>query len=265
MRCRLLAHLSVLVISILVLAACGGSGNAGEPAAEHDPTSTPGTDGVAQVTSTASGEAPTGTPMGDGAAQAASPASGDVATGTLPGGLVIATAPDDETIVKNVPTEPPIQQTVVRSNFDADEDGFYTFEELEQAVAALYPSYQWPDNYQVDPNTLLSGFAAFKDQGARFQAGSEYTVIGMRHQCAWEMAWLDGYREGDTALMDESLNQLRTVALENPMFIYIRDDLENMIQRAELGDPALMQRHVDANCRSMKFITPVPEPPPADS
>ncbi|MDP9473820.1 MAG: hypothetical protein M3Q71_24700, partial [Chloroflexota bacterium] len=174
-----------------------------------------------------------------------------------------------EPIVKDVPTIPPPtgappQPTVRQSDFDADGDGFYVFEEFEQAVAALYPSYQWPANYQVDPTTLLSGYASAGAQGALFEVGGEYTIIGSRHQCAWEMAWLDGFREGDEALMEQSLGQLQTVTLDDPMMTDpdSRNYLKTMFQRASLGDPALIQQDVTYNCRRTDFISSVPATPP---
>ncbi|MER3486020.1 MAG: hypothetical protein C4345_08680, partial [Chloroflexota bacterium] len=75
------------------------------------------------------------------------------------------------------------------TNFDSDGDGFYTFDEFKQAVAALFPSYVWPERYQVDPDHLLDSYA----EGAEtfsFQVGGEYTSIGLRHECAWQLTWL---------------------------------------------------------------------------
>ena len=249
MRCRLVAQLSVLSVSVLVLAA-GDVGVSGrEPEVEVNPTSSSTNGGVAQVMVTASGEAQPVTP-----------------TSTI----FIATAPNTEPIVKAVPTGPvptpgPPQLPAGQVNFDADGDGFYTFEEFQQAVAALYPSYEWPDTYQVDPATLLSGYAPYADR-SRFEVGGEYTIIGMRHQCAWQLAWLDGYRSGDEALMVKSLDQLRKDARENPMMDASTGDyLEDMIQRAELGDPAMLQQYVDSTCESMDFITSAPGTPPVAS
>ncbi len=157
---------------------------------------------------------------------------------------------------------PPALPTAGRTNFDSDGDGFYTFEEFKQAVAALYPTYVWPDRYQVDPDHLLDGYAKYGAEGSVFEVGGEFTIIGIPHRCAWEMTWLDAYRSGDAALMEQSLEQLRTVALKNPMSHQsVREHLRQMIEAAELGDPALMQQDVTANCQGIAFITPVATPP----
>lgn len=248
MRCRFESQMFLLVISVLVLVACGGSVNSSGSEVALDLTSPPATYIGAYVTVTESVSENVGTPTA---------------------AIVIATAPNDEPFDKEQPTGPaptaPPAPTVT-SDFDTDGDGFYTFEEFQQAVAALYPSYEWPDNYHVDPTTLLDSFAWSAEQGARFEVGGEYTIIGVRHECAWEIAWLDGYREGDAALMEESLAQLRTVALENPMSdSSTRDYLKEMFQRAELADPAMIQQNVDNNCSREDFISPASATPAVGS
>lgn len=154
--------------------------------------------------------------------------------------------------VGSAPTAPPAPP----SDFDADGDGFYTFDDLERAVNHLFPSYEWPENYQVTPEHMLSGFAPMAEQGARWQVQYEYTLVGLYHVCAWEHAWLDAFREGNTESMDESVYQLLNVAVANPVFIHLRDGIEERTNRALLGDPALIQRHVDNSCASYEFLPP---------
>lgn len=245
-RLRLLPRLSVLLLAVLVFAGCTEDENNGDPTATSagaasDAASPASDTAVAQVTATATNGGQ---------------------TATVPGGVYIATPPSEEAITRAVPTGPapaaPIGPQPTRtSQFDSNGDGFYTYEEFEQAVAALYPSYEWPDNYQVNPDTLLNIPEQYRD--SNFEAGGEYTVIGTRHRCAWVFAWLDGFRAGDDALMAESLHQLRTVALTNPMLhSSVRELFEEMIQRAELGDPAMMQQWVTANCNPADFISATP-------
>lgn len=270
MRSQYATRISLLIILLVfVLTACGGSANGSTSGVRADLTSMP-----------SEGHTPKGMPIKSGDKQAvtstrsattiaqAAPANSNqnkTVTPTAPP-LVIATVPNNEPIVRNTPAEPvptaaPPQLPTDHPNFDADGDGFYTFAEFQKAVAALYPSYEWPDNYHVDPKTLLSGYAPYADQ-SRFEVGGEYSIIGMRHLCAWEMTWLDAYRDGNTSLMDKSLDQLQTVDLNNPMNdSSTRDYLKQMFQRAELGDPAMIQQYVDGNCKSMDFITPTPGSP----
>lgn len=176
----------------------------------------------------------------------------------------IATPRDDTPVKKQVPTGPAaptqLSPTIVDSPLDADGDGFYTFDELKQAVTQLLPSYDWPEHYQVTPDLMLSDFARMADQGATWQIPYEYTLVGLYHQCAWEHAWLDAYRTSDAATMDKSVEQLRTVALENPnMDPTYKNYLERLIDSAELGDPTIIQQGLDGTCGSYAFITPTPD------
>lgn len=248
-RWRRRSHLSVIAVLVPVLAACGGTGGGGDRGV--DPTSNvpSAASTAAQVTSTGATEANPATP-------------------TISDGLVIGTVASNEPITKAAPTGPAATEAAMQmpagsANFDADGDGWYTFPEFEAAVAALYPSYVWPDNYHIDPATLLVEDPAETARGDRYQAGGEYTIVGGAHMCAWELAWLDGYRNSDDDLMGEAIDQLRTVALSNPMMdISMRDHVEDVIQRAVLGDPALVQQDVDVSCRGFGFFPATPAATP---
>lgn len=145
--------------------------------------------------------------------------------------------------------------TPSESEFDIDGDGSYTYDELVQAVNYLFPSYAWPENYQVTPEMLISKFAPLPDPGAaQFEAQYEYTLLGLYHVCAW----LDAFQVGDQELIAESEYQLQDVALANPVFIYIKDDLAQIFDRASLGDTSLLQQYIDNSCATYTFITPEP-------
>lgn len=233
--------MSVVIVSAVIVTACGGSATGSVSEGEADPTTPPAASSDAQATAT-----------------------GSVAedAGTLPAGVFIGTPRGGEPVIKEQQAGPgsttqTIQQTIAPSQLDADGDGLYTFSEFQQAILALYPSYEWPDNYQIDPTTLLDGYPDSEARGDHFEVLGEYTIIGGYHTCAWEMAWLDGYREGDEALMAESLSQLREVALKNPLtHSSSLDYLKEIFERAELGDPAMLQQYVDSNCRRTDFIAP---------
>jgi|GEM_PF-2399105 len=176
--------------------------------------------------------------------------------------FLIGTPQGGERVKKDVPPEPaPTQASVAETDspLDADGDGKYTFEELVQAVDALYPTYEWPSNYRTTPELLLSGFAPMAEQDARWGVPYEYTLVGGAHQCAWELAWLDAYGDGDTALMDESLHQLRTVALARPTLHPSAIEMfDEVYDQAALGDPTMIQQIVKNNCEDIEFITPTP-------
>lgn len=180
---------------------------------------------------------------------------------------LIADAPDDPW-GKDRPEGPASTEvpTFLESDFDADGDGSYTYDDLVRAVNYLFPTYEWPVSYRVTPELLLSGFGPLPDPNApRFQAQYEYTLLGLYHVCAWGQAWLDAFQEGDSALMEESLSQLQDVALENPVFVYIRENLAAIFDRAALGDPSLLQQYVDTSCATYEFLPPEAGTPQASS
>jgi hypothetical protein len=239
---RLLPRLCVACFLLVTLASCG------ESAGTADPT----------ATSTA-----TSPEAGNATQRAPSEPEGDQ-TITPPAGLFLATPDPDQPITREqpespAPTAPSAPPPTIGAELDADGDGFFTFEELEQAVMVLYPSYEWPDRYRLDPSTALLGFEQYRNQAPRFETGMQYAIFDTYHQCAWQLAWLDGFRAGDDALMTESLHQLRTVSLASPTLDPgAREYLDEVYRNAELGDPAMMQQIVTANCNPADFISATP-------
>lgn len=145
------------------------------------------------------------------------------------------------------------QHPIPTSGADADGDGFYSMEEFNQAIIAAYPYYDWPDAYHPSLEFIVGRFGF--DQlptDAQFEIPGELTVLGTYHECAWQQNWLDAFAVGDQQAMDESMEQLRTVSLTNPMFIYIISDLERIYNQAELGDPAGLTQFTQANCDWLK-------------
>lgn len=217
MRGRSVSGVAVAILLLSSLVACGGSGGA-----------KPQDAGI--------GESPT----------------------PLPGGAYIATAPSDGESTDKALSPGPVPSAArgtMVSGFDANGDGFYTAAEVPLAVAALYRTYQWPDRYHVDPDTFFVPLEGALERGDQFEVGAEYTLIGIPFECAWESAWLDAFRDGDEALMAESLDQLRTIRLAGPMLdAGMKDYLADMYNRAELGDPALLQQAVDGNCQNIAWI-----------
>lgn len=177
--------------------------------------------------------------------------------------LVIGTPRNEEPIQKEAPSGPAPSQpttTTADSQFDSDGDGFYTYNDLKQAVEALLPSYDFPQNYQVTSELLLSGFADYKQGGGQWEVQYEYTLIGLRYLCAWGHTWLDAYRDGNTGLMDESLDHFADELQDNPVFNSYRDDIAPFIDKARLGDPSGLQQYIDSSCGSMNWTS---TPPPA--
>lgn len=180
-----------------------------------------------------------------------------MAIGTPRGGEIVTA---DDRPASAAPTEVSLSR---ESSFDRDGDGYYTYEELEEAVTALMPNYDFPPSYQVTPDIMMMSMKPFASSGARWRVPMEYTVVNIYHQCAWELTWLDAYRDGNTELMEESLHQLQNVALAGPTIeASLRDWMVEMYDRAALGDPTLIQQDVDSSCQ-MEWATPQPGTPQA--
>ncbi len=211
-------------------------------------------------------DAPASSPVDNLVARKSStePASDLPEEPTVPAGIVIGTAESDEPIVKNTPSGPvPTQVPPPPSAFDEDGDGFYTADELEQAIRYRFPDYEWPDNYQLTADILIKHLDLGKfPPGTGFEVQAEYTNIGMYHMCAWQFAMLDAVHEDDPAVIDEALYQLEDIGLIRNRFFAHDQEAEQvfteMYDRAALGDPADLQQWVDNNCGFEReaFITP---------
>jgi len=241
---RQLPLLSVFISALLILAACGGGGGNGKDAST-DPTPPP------------TSSIDTATP--DGSATTQGVANAPVLTMVTDTGAPI-------TKEVKAPTGPaPTVMPTFTSTFDADGDGFYTYDELEQAVTQLMATYTWPPNYLVTPELMLRGFQSDPNihRGQPFQVKYEYTLVGFFHLCDWERTWLDAYRDGDQKLLKASVYQLQTVAPENIVFKENPDHVKEIGDSAALGNPAPIQNEVDTFCKSgYPYITPVSGTPP---
>lgn len=149
-----------------------------------------------------------------------------------------------------LPTQPvPLQGT------DADGDGFYTATEMQAAITALFDYYEWPAGYTPDVESATSGYDEGELADDTFEAPGEYTVVGLQYKCAWGQTWLDAFAAGDTATMDESLRNLRAELELNPMIVPpTQQQYKAMYDKASMGDPALLLRHVELNCGGWEWL-----------
>lgn len=213
MRIRFGFTVPIVLILLVILAACGGDDN--EPEATPSPTATEQTVGTP---SHVSAEAETDA---DGAESFTKP--------TPPGGVPTA--------------EPPPE-----SSFDSDGDGWLNWDELQSAVHTTFPQYEWPPNYTTDAETLLARREAGTNargpgvEKTNFESGAEYSIPGETNMCAWVYAWLDAYADGDQATMDESMVHIEKQIAELWSLSGIRQDLEADLNRAKLGDIAGLQQ-----------------------
>lgn len=102
------------------------------------------------------------------------------------------------------PTALPTQQ-LPHQGTDADGDGYYTVDEFQAAITALFDYYEWPAGYMPDVPAITAGFNESQLADDLFQAPGEYTIVGRQFRCAWGQTWLDAFVAGDTATMDASM------------------------------------------------------------
>lgn len=152
------------------------------------------------------------------------------------------------------PTAMPSQELPFQGT-DADGDGFYTVDEFQAAITELFDYYEWPAGYMPNVPAITVGWNASEFSDDTFEALGEYTIVGGYYQCAWGQTWLDAFAGGDIATMDFSMQNLRAELALNPMNVpATQAHFQNMYDTASLGDPALLRRHVDANCGGMEWL-----------
>lgn len=230
MRMRFRFVVPLIVVLALVLVACGGED---EVSAPESPTET-----VAPDTS--------------------SPREATSVTSENPDQEEPEISDEEALANKPIPDQPgPTQPPNPPSSFDADGDGYYSKAELEEAIRARFPEYEWPEKYNLTPDNIIVNSHIPED--ATFEAPGEYAIIGRYHTCSWEVTLLEAARESDQELIDESLYQLVDLGQnKNPLS---RDEegkafMREMYNSAVLGDPADLQNWVNNNCDfAMSYFT----------
>ena len=157
-------------------------------------------------------------------------------------------APDaGERIV--VPTPVP-GAAFASAHLDADGDGFFVYAELEQAVESTVSSYDWPEAHQPTASDILERFTGGSSMdGHGFGIGLEHKLISSWHQCAWYRSWLDAVKASDTFTQAMALAVMTEVVPFSPVNSSSAQEFElNIARQAALGDPSLVQRHVDLSC-----------------
>ncbi|MDQ3547255.1 MAG: hypothetical protein M3439_00405 [Chloroflexota bacterium] len=74
---------------------------------------------------------------------------------------------------------------------DEDGDGYFTEREVRQAIRMTVEDYQWPELYTPSADVIVyyfSGGRSVEDlEGSLSEVGTEHTLIGGWHECAWYM------------------------------------------------------------------------------
>lgn len=147
------------------------------------------------------------------------------------------------------------------STFDANNDGFMTWAELQQAVKVAVPMYPWPPDYRTTPALVIEQFSNGGGQevtGGRFENGFDQMLVGGANRCAWEKTWLDARKTSDAKAEADALHVMTDVLPGTPMFVrqpYLKQHYDDLMKRAVLGDPSLVQRDVLHNCKDVKYVS----------
>lgn len=162
--------------------------------------------------------------------------------------------------VSDRPT-PAQKATLGPSSFDAEGDGFYTFDEFREAVIAIVDTFDWSPNYPVTADSIRSSMVDEPDGDPRFEVGYEYTALFFPHACGWWQTWMEARAGGDTDLEAQALNQMLNVipaspALDPGAADYYRD----VGQRAQLGDSTGVIRALERSCAGGKLPPRIDNP-----
>lgn len=167
--------------------------------------------------------------------------------------LLIA-VPLDAPVPENVPTaEPPME-----SPYDADGDGAMTADELTQAIEDRSKEFDWPDGYELSIDKMRTEVLKLGSNSLH-QNGGEYAWLGFAHMCAWGYTWLDARDSNETETMDQAMEQLMTVTLSNPMYVYVVDEYRDIFEQAQVGNTQPLERLLRQQCNWNVFqSTPAP-------
>ena len=244
MRVRIRAASTLLAVAVLlVLAACGDS-DPDRPAATATSTES------AAVTATST-DPPASTlpaPPAQRTAAAETPSPGTPPVQSSAGGDIASSSP----VVSLLPWP-----TSSAARFDADGDGWLTWDEYKLAVTAAFDTVTWPPTYVVTPALILANAPA-DAQNSLFQVGLELDQISIWLSCAWEKTWLDSRQSGDAALEAQALAYIVTIMPNEVQDDYSRGVVKEIGDKASLGDPSDVIQAVEANCTGLDLKKAAP-------
>lgn len=131
--------------------------------------------------------------------------------------------------------------------------GMMNHDQYAQGIMARFDEYTWPPDYQPDAAKIVDRAPA----GMVFEDGAARATLVYLNECGWQMAWLDAHRAGDSNAANEATIQLRGLVSDLEPLIDA-DGLmvaEDIVSRAELGDPSDIQSAVTANCVPVYWTT----------
>lgn len=118
--------------------------------------------------------------------------------------------------------------------------GFSTVDEVRREIEQAKSTTPMPPGATFRPIKL--------DESAAYEAGSGTNPIQFQAMCAWFGYWLKGLDLGDQAQVEQA--QVRLAELRSSgMWRSGQQYLDDITERAKLGDPSGLQQMIQNNCK----------------
>ncbi len=139
------------------------------------------------------------------------------------------------------------------SSYDRNGDGALSWAELSEGVSAHTAKLDFPQRYQTTADKILrfeeSSLPPGTDkESVSYDLGSEESLPGEAHFCAWAYSWIDAVETNDTSAQQDSMTRIREASKTVPSFLYIEAQLTGWLNQAELGDSVDFLWFVDELC-----------------
>ena len=146
------------------------------------------------------------------------------------------------------------------SGFDVNGDGGMNRGELILAMKARIGEFAWPPAYHMTEAIVEDVGSSFMP-GAGYENGYEITVLKLRNNCAWFLAWFDARRAGDAEAEAEAMRMLREVVPYSVVFDRSTTDyLIEIVDKAARGNTAPLQQYAQTNfCYQQDFASATPD------
>ena len=142
--------------------------------------------------------------------------------------------------------------------YDTNNDDALNWAEYSAALRDAFAAYPWPPTYEVTADTILDQWPE-NDHASLFQPGFELNNINVVWSCAWMMTWLDSRNGQNPELEAQALEYIVNSLPDMVEDDYSRSGLEEVGQKAQIGDPSMVIQSVNANCSSLN-LQPVSTP-----
>ncbi len=159
--------------------------------------------------------------------------------------------------------DPGIYLQVTNVNADArcavkpDDRGLISYNEFKEAMPCVAQNYFiWPADRLID----FEKYWATQDDGSTsaLEAGFEYSAVSSINRCSWFETWILARTTGNTSVEKGALEMIIYYVPEYPTKvphfpnnvydITVTNGMREIGQKAQLGDPSIIQEIVDTEC-----------------